>query len=324
MTDQPTPNGDAVRRPAIMPWQAEPYRLWSLLDMRVIDVSVITNGACNLAVAAGQSAAIEASRVAAAESMKQVVDSIATELRARDIHLNVTHNSAVEVADALRETLRPKILETVGGVEDALKDAGLPQRFRDKIRRAKEEVSADRFNGPVASALFTEIIYDLFAELAEPMFLYIEQDKRRLYELKAPFGEHVAQAFPDSTRDVAAAARCLALDEWTACVFHCMRVLEHGLRRVAGHFSVPFAVDSWHKVLVAIEDGITRLRNQPNLTDDQRKEITLYSEAAAQFRYFKDAWRNHVSHGREHYDERDAARIYDHVRDFMQHMAKAS
>ena len=39
------------------------------------------------------------------------------------------------------------------------------------------------------------------------------------------------------------------------------------------------------------------------------------------FRHFKDAWRNHVSRSKEHYDERDAERVYGQVRDFMQKIA---
>jgi hypothetical protein len=134
----------------------------------------------------------------------------------------------------------------------------------------------------------------------------------------------VATAFPDAKRDIEASARCLALREWTACVFHSMRTLEHGLRPVATRFDVPFTTDSWHAVLKGIEAGITALRNKPNLTVDDRLEITFYSDAATQFRHFKDAWRNHVSHSREHYDDRDAPRVFDHVRDFMQHMARGA
>jgi hypothetical protein len=75
-------------------------------------------------------------------------------------------------------------------------------------------------------------------------------------------------------------------------------------------------------VIKGIEDGITDLRNKRGLTDQDRKEITYYSDAASQFRHFKDAWRNHVSHGREHYDQRDAEKVLTNVREFMQHLAK--
>jgi len=134
----------------------------------------------------------------------------------------------------------------------------------------------------------------------------------------------VEAAFPEAVKDIDAANRCYALDEWTACVFHSMRVLEHGLRLTAKRFNVDFAVDSWHKVIKGIEDAIAALRNKQGLTEEDRKEISYYSDAASQFRYFKDSWRNHVSHGREHYDERDAEKVLTHVREFMQHLAKGA
>ena len=92
---------------------------------------------------------------------------------------------------------------------------------------------------------------------------------------------------------------------------------------MAKRFNVPFAVDSWHKVIKGIEDGITDLRNKQGLTEQDRKEITHYSDAASQFRHFKDAWRNHVAHGREHYDDRDADKVLTHVIEFMKHLAVA-
>jgi hypothetical protein len=36
---------------AVWPWQAEPYRLWSLLDMRTFDVSELAIGACYVSTA---------------------------------------------------------------------------------------------------------------------------------------------------------------------------------------------------------------------------------------------------------------------------------
>jgi len=144
---------------------------------------------------------------------------------------------------------------------------------------------------------------------------------RRGKEAEILWGDATLGAFPEATRDMGAAMRCSALNEWTACVFHLMRVLELGLRTMATRFAVPFEVDSWHKVIKGIEDGIGELRNKQGLTVKDRAEITYYSDAASQFRHFKDAWRNHVSHSREHYDGRDAAKVLAHVVEFMQHLA---
>lgn len=181
------------------------------------------------------------------------------------------------------------------------------------------------FNHAALSAEARLIRQLLVDDLAQHVFVTVSAEYREFFEQKEPpFGVDVANEFGDARRDIEAACRCMALNEWTASVFHSMRVLEHGLRPVAVRFNVPFEVDSWHTVLRGIEDGIATLRNrsQRALTEADRREITYYSELANEFRYFKDAWRNHVSHAREHYDERDAAAVLAHVRHFMQQLAK--
>jgi hypothetical protein len=158
-------------------------------------------------------------------------------------------------------------------------------------------------------------------DLGQHLFFCIEGTEARGFGRPEPWGALVNERYSAASKDIEAAHRCLALREWTASVFHCMRVLEHGLRPMATRFDVSFATDSWHAVIQGIENGIDGLRNKKGLTEADRKDITFYSDAAMQFRYFKDAWRNHVSHARTHYDDKDAPRIHDHVRDFMQHLA---
>jgi hypothetical protein len=200
----------------------------------------------------------------------------------------------------------------------------LSQSVGLQIGRLEHRLSNERdFHHPslVAEARVTRQL--LLDDLAQHAFVTIPRDFRQFYEQSEPlFGQEVADEFQDANRDIEGAGRCLALSEWTACVFHCMRVLEHGLGKMAGRFSVPFGVDSWHAVLRGIEDGITILRNQRSLTEEMRAEITYYSDIASQFRHFKDAWRNHVSHAREHYDDRVAMKVYTAVRDVMQQLAK--
>jgi hypothetical protein len=192
-----------------------------------------------------------------------------------------------------------------------------------KVDRLAKRLSDSATSPVVCCTLIDELKLDLQAELQFSMFVAIGETKTAYFQQNEPlFGTEVADIFPDASRDIFAAGRSYAFELWTATVFHLMRVLEHGLRPMAKRFDVPFTVDSWHKVVKGIEDGLTDLRNKPGLSDQERNEITYYSDAAAQFRHFKDAWRNHVSHSREHYDEADAEKVMTHVREFMQHLAK--
>jgi hypothetical protein len=119
----------------------------------------------------------------------------------------------------------------------------------------------------------------------------------------------------------------MALERENAAVFHCMRVTEIGLQSLARDVGVtlkndrPIELEDWNTIIQETDKKLAALRNSLK-TNDNQQDIQFYSEAASQFRYFKDAWRNHVSHARESYDLLQAESIFGHVREFMQDLAK--
>lgn len=184
-------------------------------------------------------------------------------------------------------------------------------RLRDRCRSVP--------SGETALVL-RELHDNILVELESSCFLSIAHEKRSYYEQKEPpFGSEVQSKFPQAGLDIAAASRCFALDEWTACVFHLMRVLEHGLQWLASDVGLKpeqTANENWKNVIDLIEKEIRSLEQLPK-TAWKVSRVKFLSEAAAQFRYFKDAWRNHVSHGRENYDSISGSSIWNHVKEFM-------
>jgi len=59
----------------------------------------------------------------------------------------------------------------------------------------------------------------------------------------------VISAFPSSRADIAHAVDCYASEHETACVFHLMRVLEHGLRALAEDVGKTFDVQNWQNII---------------------------------------------------------------------------
>jgi len=165
---------------------------------------------------------------------------------------------------------------------------------------------------------------NLMVELAEAWFLMIPADKRFIYEQPSPiFGETVHKAFPDAQRDIAAAGRCYALDEWTACVVHLMRALEHAMRWLASRVHLdPESIkgENWKNVIDQIEKKIREMESEPKSAEKSAK-IQFLSQSATQFRWFKDAWRNDAAHGHVYYDEREGAPLFLHISDFFRHIA---
>ncbi len=193
-----------------------------------------------------------------------------------------------------------------------------------QYNRIKDFIDAEDFNPSSVHVMVREFCINYTNELASTLFLSIPASHREYFESSAPFGKEVQNKYPEAERDILSAGRCLALDEWTATVFHLMRALEHGLRDMARHVAIPMTAvleqESWGKIIDQIEKEIGR-REKLKKDDPLRGDLKFYSEVASNFRYFKNAWRNHVSHAKDHYNEREALTIWNHVRTFMQVLA---
>ena len=157
----------------------------------------------------------------------------------------------------------------------------------------------------------------------------IPPEMRPYYQGLQPFGPEVERVFPDAMQDTRAAGRCLALDEGTAAVFHLMGVLERALHRLASQIELlmtpTIELENWKTITDQIEKKINgqvkALEQQPKGIEKSAK-MQFYSEIAIDFNYFRLAWRNHVAHGRDRYEPREALEIWNHVRSFMQRLAK--
>ncbi len=264
------------------------YRLWSLLDMLSIYAPGLT--------------------------------SVIADLKALALSITLARN------DAERAASRKEIAAKIDQLKELLSDVPLSNVLRAKINRLIDAAKPDATYAANDLMVMTREFYlSLLEELATSHFLMIPEPRTSFYEQpEPPFGAAVDKAFPDAYRDIRAASRCLALDEWTACVFHLMRALEIGLRDMAVGLNIPMSASvdylQWAEIIDQINSAVGKMGQQkksPQRTERQK----FYAQAATNFDHFKNAWRNHVSHSREHYDERDAVTTWNHVATFMQVLA---
>lgn len=194
----------------------------------------------------------------------------------------------------------------------------------DCLKRIEEEFSDDEPSiQELISRLrmFNEILED---ELRRRVFLFVVPEDANLYRSPLASFSLTWGAYPSTRPEIDEACRCYALGRYTACVFHCMAILQSGLYALAGAAGAtlryPIELAEWQDVLSAIEKKIEPMRNEPrSAARDER--VKFFSECAVQFRYFKDAWRNHVAHMRETYDRDQTHSILLHVRDFMEKLS---
>lgn len=161
----------------------------------------------------------------------------------------------------------------------------------------------------------------LLTELAAKYYLEIPADRRVFYEQPKPmFGDQVARVFPEASEDIAAACRCIALDEWTASVFHSMRVAEHGLTNLAKRLDLDVSSEGWYTLIGRIEKVVRAVGDQKR-GSAERDNLQFYGEASSQLWMIKEAWRNHVSHARSSYNEVNAHQVLNTVRVLVKRLA---
>lgn len=212
------------------------------------------------------------------------------------------------------------VVEMISRVQKDCEDIGLrtaPLQIEEIV--ANIDAGIVRTGKHISNMLIT-IASTIRAEMSTHLFMQISPNRVHFYEQNDLFGRKVALNFPSARRDIKSAGSCYACDRNTACVMHLMRVLEVGLNTLAHELNVPFERRNWENIINDVELAINKI-NGPSVGSDWKLKKQFYSGTAKDFRYFKDAWRNHAMHYREHYEAAEALTILNHVQAFMKQLA---
>jgi hypothetical protein len=162
-------------------------------------------------------------------------------------------------------------------------------------------------------------------DVATLILMQLEPDRLQYYDALDLFGEAVSAKFPDAVSDIREAGNCFATGRHTACVFHLMRVLEKGLFALAKSLRIKtlktFNYENWQNIIDQIESKIREAEKSPR-SPKKTENLKRLGDAAKEFRYIKNAWRNHVMHSRVSYNESEAESILRHVGEFIKALAK--
>jgi hypothetical protein len=167
----------------------------------------------------------------------------------------------------------------------------------------------------------------VFSELRSILFARIPSHIAQYYEWEGIVTDRVVNAFPRASEEIRLGGTCLAAGLYTACVFHAMRAAEIGVRSLGTDLKIkikgdkPIELAEWREILDGIATAVRDIENLPNSTPTKDADLLFYSEAAAQFRFFKNGWRVRVAHARASYNEPQAIEAIDHVRSFFEILA---
>jgi hypothetical protein len=162
-----------------------------------------------------------------------------------------------------------------------------------------------------------EVQSRLFDEFeSQGKFFYIPLSRASLFENQEPYGPSVSKKFPRIAEDVGEAFKCYACARYTACVFHLMRVMEHGVQSLGKRLKVTQVETTvWQKILDQVNSAIKTLPAKAERT----KKI---AEISAHLYSVKLAWRNEVMHPKSTYTEEEAENLLRQVGLFMAELAK--
>lgn len=180
---------------------------------------------------------------------------------------------------------------------------------------------------PATSGELGILVKAIIAELETLLFVFIPPHIAKYYERDDLVSDHVKSAFPSASAEIREAGTCLASGLNTACVFHAMRAAEIGVRCLGEALSItlprPIEQSEWQAILNALVPKIQEIENLPNANNPNKPaDLAFYTQAAAQFRFFKNGWRVHVAHARRTYNEPEAIEAIDHVRSFFETLAE--
>jgi hypothetical protein len=225
-------------------------------------------------------------------------------------------NKTTRVISQLDDDAKEQLGQNLAELSSMCEDLELPI--------ASEIISQAIDDLPQSDREYQLILSSVFAELRKTLFLYIPIHRAQYWDKDDIISESAKQAFPVAASELREAANCFCTGANTASVFHAMRAVEHGLRALATEVGLVFDVQLWGNVIGEIESKLGEYRNNgiTGLSKGQKDErLQFLSESAKEFAYFKDGWRNYVSHAKATYGERQALTVLNHVCDFIERLS---
>jgi hypothetical protein len=240
-------------------------------------------------------------------------------LSGMNVGADVMANVDAPVSDDLRKTIYEVLAPLDGQIAKLPFSYSLRRQYARFKRTLETSVDAKEL-----SLLGYELRENMIAELASKVFLMIPEENAEFYrQPEPPFGKDVADTFPEATYDIAAAGRCIALDEWTAAVFHLMRVHEIALRHLGRKLRITVAkqktidFQDWQVIIAAVDQTAKTSPKGSQGGAKAARKREFYSEASGYLFHIKQAWRIPVMHARATFDERLAMIIWENTKALM-------
>jgi hypothetical protein len=243
----------------------------------------------------------------------------------QEFGLAIRRMSEGQSAATISDTDKQRILSLVESCVPVFCQQMMLPRTESRIQRIYAELGV-AVN--IAEALVVTELQALLQAIEDDIEterFYHYHSQKALLLLRIP-GDWAAtlnpDAFPGLKTEIEEGVDCYALEHNTACVFHMMRVAEIGLRALARERRVlfpkhPLEWADWQNILDETEKKARAATAGMPRGPKKDAMQAFYNGAIGQLHGFKDTYRNMVMHMRRGYDDLDALRAINQVRDFM-------
>jgi hypothetical protein len=233
-----------------------------------------------------------------------------TKMLIRQISLTERASNPVDLA---------QVVDTLGRVADQCNEIGMPV---SAVMAVELQEVLPKIKGLQNTMIVRELesLHNAIeGELKSILFLRVSPEFSKYYSTPQPFGPEVADRFPSAIQDIEQGAKVLAYGAGTATVFHMMRIMEVGLRSLAGALKIPYA-PSWESYLIQIEKKITAKHRTKGI--QWKRDEPFFRDVAGDLQMVKIAWRNPTMHIVRHYNQDEAEDVFRGVKRFMNRLAE--
>ena len=211
-----------------------------------------------------------------------------------------------------------KVISIIGEISKSQLQGKSPEEIKRHAKgmEFKGELTTER------AAFHMESLYEtILSELRQLAFRAIPRERVQYADSRWLKDSPIQDKFPTSYSELERSGTCFALGEPTACVMHCMRALEPAIQSLAIRFGLPHHVDCWQTIITSIEKAVRQIGEQKKSAQKIADE-TFFGNAVSQLYFVKNAWRNHVAHGRETYSDTQALKIMQHTANFVESLCE--
>jgi hypothetical protein len=176
----------------------------------------------------------------------------------------------------------------------------------------------DKYSSSEFLARVAEVRQRFFDSIDVTQFLCIEAKDIEYYKhTNSIFDVEIPPSISGVTEDFDEAGKCIALERYTASVFHIGRFIEKTVIKIGDELGCT-TIDKhgraleWGKITANIRNKLD------NMDPGDKKE--KWSQVHAWLVSIKDAWRNPTMHPKRTYTEKEAKAVYQLARSYANHV----